>query len=62
MLSLVADMLQYDYLHYVDDIMTDIQNVDIPKEYKLSDNRKKLILKILSLRKSKLQELINVHI
>lgn len=62
MLSLVADMLQYDYIHYVDDIMTDIQNVDIPKEYKLSDNRKKLILKILSLRKSKLQELINVHI
>lgn len=58
MKHLIADLLQKDYTDYVDDIMANIQQLDVPEEYKLSDNRRKVILEILKLRRQKLKELL----
>lgn len=58
MKDLIAELLQKDYTDYVDDIMANIQQLDVPEEYKLSDNRRKVILEILKLRRQKLKELL----
>jgi len=58
MSDLLNDLLTFDYIDYVDDIMTNIQSLDVPNEYKLFDNRKKVILEILKLRRQKLKELV----
>ena len=54
-------MLKQDYLSYTKSILAQIQQMDVPEIYKLSDTRCKVILKILELRKEKLKDLINVH-
>ena len=58
MKDLIAELLQKDYGDYVDDIMANIQQLDVPEEYKLSDNRRKVILEILKLRRQKLKEML----
>lgn len=58
MKDLITELLQNDYTDYVDVIMANIQQLDVPEEYKLSDNRRKVILEILKLRRQKLKELL----
>lgn len=58
MKDLINELLQKDYTDYVDAIMSNIQQLDVPEEYKLSDNRRKVILEILKLRRQKLKELL----
>jgi len=46
---------------FISGIIKNIQNLDVPSSYKITDNRAKLILKILEHRVEKLLELTNVH-
>ena len=59
--DLIQEMLKPDYLSYTRSIVDEIQQLDVPEVYKLTDNRKELILKILEIRKSKLKDLLDVH-
>ena len=59
--DLIQEMLKPDYLSYTRNIVDEIQQLDVPEVYKLTDNRKELILKILEIRKSKLKDLLDVH-
>lgn len=58
MRDLINELLQNSYIDYVDDIMANIQQLDVPVKYKLSDNRRKVILEILKLRRQKLEEML----
>lgn len=59
--DVISKMLKDDYLGYTEEVIHEIQQLDVPNQYKLSDNRKKLIIKILDLRRNILKGLINVH-
>ncbi len=61
MANLICDMLNLDYLSYTKGVLAQIQQMDVPEIYKLSDTRCKVILQILERRKEKLKDLINVH-
>ncbi len=61
MRKLISEMLNHDYLSYTNYVLAQIQQIEVPEIYKLSDTRCKVILKILELRKEKLKDLINVH-
>ena len=56
--DLIREMLQKDYLSYTKEVLEQIHHTDVPDFYKLSDNRIKLIYKILKIRKKKLEGLI----
>ena len=58
---LIDEMLKVDYLSYTKDIVEEIQQLDVPENHKLADNRKELILRILELRHKRLKDLVNVH-
>jgi len=55
---LIENMLKIDHITPVSGIIKNIQGLNVPEEYKLSDNRAEAILKILMRRKEKLQELL----
>lgn len=59
--DIAADMLHCDYLSYTENIVDTIMRLDVPEPYRLTDNRKILILKILDMRKKKLKDLVNVY-
>jgi len=61
MYDLISEMLNHDYFGYTKNVLAQIQQIDVPEIYKLSDNRCKVILKILERRKENLKDLINVH-
>ena len=56
--ELIRDMLQKDYLSYTKEVLEQIRQTDVPDFYKLSDDRIKLIYKILEIRKKRLEGLI----
>lgn len=56
--QIIEEFLQINYILVVDDIIKKIQNLELPEEHKLSDNRVKAIFKILESRRAKLQELL----
>ncbi len=58
MKCLIEKMLEKNYLDFVDDIIKKIQQMDLPEKYKISNNRREVILKILQSRREKLKELI----
>jgi len=42
---------RYNYIEPVNDIINEIMLLDVPEQYKLSDNRTKAIIKIIKKRK-----------
>ncbi|MFH0702765.1 MAG: HipA domain-containing protein [bacterium] len=56
--QIIEKFLQIDYINSANFIMEKIRCLNLPEEYKLSDNRVKAISKILESRKAKLQELL----
>lgn len=60
-IDLIRNMIKYDYLSYTKNVAEQIHRIDVPDIYKLSNNRKELIIKILDIRKRKLEELVNVY-
>ena len=62
MKELVEEMVNKDYLSYTESILAQINRIDVPEVYKLTDTRCKVILQILECRQQKLKDLINVYI
>lgn len=60
--EIVKELTKKDYVSYAHDIINSIQQMDVPENYRIADNRKELIIKILDLRKRKLKEIIDVHV
>lgn len=58
MKNLIDQLLEKNYIDFVDDIIKKIQQLDLPKDYQISDNRRNVILKILHKRREKLKELV----
>lgn len=56
--QMIEEFLQIDYINPVYDIIKEIQDLDLPPEYRISDNRAKAIIKILEARKEKMRELL----
>jgi len=56
--QIIEEFLQVDYISPIYDIIKEIQELDVPPEYRISDNRAKVIIKILEKRKEKLKELL----
>lgn len=59
--ELIKEFLNQDYLEYTRNVVDEIQQLVVPDIYKLTNNRKELILKILEIRKNKLKDLLNVY-
>ena len=45
--NIIEELLKKDYLGYTREVIEQIQRLDIPEHYKITNNRKELILKIL---------------
>ena len=62
MFDIIKNMVDKDCLSYTKNVLNEIIHLDIPKVHSLSDNRKKLIIKILECRIQKLKDIIKyVH-
>lgn len=61
MRSLIEKMLKKDYLGYTKNVLIQIQQMDVPEIYKLSDTRCKVIIRILEKRKEKLKDLLDEY-
>ena len=58
MFDIIKSLVDKDCLSYTNNILNEIMSLDIPEVHRLSDNRKKLIIKILECRIQKLKDII----
>lgn len=58
MVRIIKNILDNNYIDYINDIIIGIRELDVPKEYRISEERHELIIRILEARYQKLKELL----